>query len=82
MELLLGVDVTKQSGHDYYLCLSVEARNRVLNPPRRRKVFVDLRKKEEEAWNEMSSIAPRKWKGFGSEKEVEDEMEKESRPPV
>jgi hypothetical protein len=80
--MLLGVDVIRQTGHDFFLCLTTDARNRVLNPPRKKKVFFDQKKKEEERWNEMSSIAPRKWRGFGSEVEVDEEKEKESRPLV
>ena len=45
--MLLGVDVNKQTGHPYYLCTTIEARNLVINPPKKKRVVIDLKKKEE-----------------------------------
>ena len=45
--MLLGIDFLKQTGHQFYICVTPEARNFILNPPKKRKVVVDLKKKEE-----------------------------------
>ncbi|CAG7727820.1 unnamed protein product [Allacma fusca] len=78
--MLMGIDFLQQTGNTFYLCVTPEARNYVLNPPKKRKVFVDLKKKEEEAWDKLASIVPRKWRSLGSELEVDAESIKNSRP--
>ncbi|CAL8110058.1 unnamed protein product [Orchesella dallaii] len=78
--MLLGSDPRKETGHDYFICLTVEARNNVLNPPKKKKVALDLKQQQEQIWNEMASKAPRKWRGYGSELEVNDENVIDSRP--
>jgi len=80
--MLLGVDVNKQTGSEFFLCLSISARNHILHPKMKKKVVVDLKQKQEERWNLLSSIAPRKWRGYGSELEVDQEKAVESRSPV
>ena len=80
--MLLGVDSNRQCGHDFFLCLTTSARNRVLNPPKKKKSFVDIKKKEEDKWTELSSRAARKWRGFGSEVEVDMEKDNVPRPMV
>lgn len=80
--MLLGSDIRKDTGHDYFFCLSIEARNNVLNPAKRKKTTLDLKKQQEQIWNEMASRAPRKWRGYGSELEVDEESVKDTRPLV
>ena len=53
--MLLGIDFLKQTGHQFYLCVTPEARNFILNPPKKRKVVVDLKKKEEVSFKLLST---------------------------
>lgn len=78
--MLFGSDPKNQTGHKYFLCLTIEARNNVLNPKRRKRLVMDLKAQQEQVWNEMASIAPRKWRGYGSEVEVDEENVLDSRP--
>lgn len=80
--MLLGSDPRQDTGHDYFFCLTIEARNNVLNPAKRKRVAIDMKKKQEQIWNEMASKTPHKWKGFGSEIEVDEELVVDSRPLV
>jgi hypothetical protein len=46
--MLLGVDLAQATGHPYYFCTTIEARNLVINPPRKkRKIAIDAKQKEE-----------------------------------
>jgi hypothetical protein len=81
--MLLGVDFMQATGHAYYFCTTIEARNLVLNPPpKRSKISVDAKQKEEDEWTKLCSIEPRKWRSLGSEVEVEEETVQNSRPLV
>lgn len=80
--MLLGSDIRKETGHDYFFCLTIAARNNVLNPAKRKKATLDLKKQQEQIWNELASRAPRKWRGYGSELEVDEEIVKDTRPLV
>lgn len=80
--MLLGIDRRKDTGHTYFLCTTVDARNNVLNPTKRKKMRLDMKRQQEQIWNDMASKTARESKELGSSKEVEEEMVKNSRPLV
>ncbi|CAI9547361.1 unnamed protein product, partial [Staurois parvus] len=79
-ELLLVLDTEFRYGQNFYLVITEEAKESILHPP---EAVIDEEAKEEDTEDyTYHPPIPKPWVSLGSEKEIEEEMVKESRAKI
>ncbi|XP_040216499.1 dynein intermediate chain 3, axonemal isoform X2 [Rana temporaria] len=78
-ELLLVLDTEFRYGQNFYLVITEEAKESILHPP---ESVVDEEAKEEEEDYTYHPPISKPWVSLGSEKEIEEEMVRESRAKI